>query len=112
MRRAFGLLPARLLSSAHPTEVTTTPVTSPAPPPTTPAALPTATSAAAATPAQTSVPEVSGYDKPPQNVLDVLHAPAPARPMMSPARDRILRVSWVPYPSLTQDAEPSLTLAG
>src|SRR3569623_1157052 len=101
MRRAFGLLPALLLSCAHPTEVTTTPVASPAPPPTTPAALPTATAAAAATPAQTSVPEVSGYDKPPQNVLDVLHAPAPARPMMSPPRDRILLVSWVTYPSLT-----------
>src|SRR3569833_442012 len=112
MRRAFGLLPALLLSCAHPTEVTTTPVASPAPPPTTPAALPTATAAAAATPAQTSVPEVSGYDKPPQNVLDVLHAPAPARPMMSPTRDRILLVSWVTYPSITQVAEPYLKLAG
>ena len=114
MRRAFGLLPALLLSCAHPTEVTTTPVTSPAPPPATPAALPTATAAAAsaAVPAQAPVPEVSGYDKPPQNVLDVLHAPAPARPMMSPTRDRILLVSWVTYPSITQVAEPYLKLAG
>src|SRR5262245_5379276 len=37
----------------------------------------------------------SGYSKPPQNVLDVLHAPSPPQPIFSPTRDRILLVSWV-----------------
>jgi hypothetical protein len=41
-------------------------------------------SAVAATPAH------SGYDKPPQNVLDVLHAPSPPRPYVSPKGDKIL----------------------
>ena len=113
MRRAFGLIPALLLSCAHPSEVAAPPVASPAPPATTPAALPTATtSAVAAAPMQPPAPEVSGYDKPPQNVLDVLHAPAPAAPMMSPTRDRMLLVSWVAYPSISQVAEPYLKLAG
>jgi dipeptidyl aminopeptidase/acylaminoacyl peptidase len=54
----------------------------------------------------------SGYDKPPQNVLDVLHAPLPPNPYVSPTRDRILLVSWVWYPPITQVAEPFLKLAG
>jgi dipeptidyl aminopeptidase/acylaminoacyl peptidase len=63
-------------------------------------------SAVAATPAH------SGYDKPPQNVLDVLHAPSPPRPYVSPKGDKILLVSWVSYPPITQVAEPFLRLAG
>ena len=54
----------------------------------------------------------SGYDKPPQNVLDVLHAPSPPSPYVSPTRDRILLVSWVRYPPIAQVAEPFLRLAG
>ena len=54
----------------------------------------------------------SGYDKPPQNVLDVLHAPSPPTPLVSPTNDRILLVSWVRYPPITQVAEPFLKLAG
>jgi hypothetical protein len=54
----------------------------------------------------------SGYDRPPQNVLDVLHAPGPARPMLSPTRASALLVSWVEYPSMAQVAEPFLKLAG
>jgi dipeptidyl aminopeptidase/acylaminoacyl peptidase len=57
-------------------------------------------------------PVVSGYDQPPQNVLDVLHAPQPPQPMVSPTRDRILLVAWVSYPSISQVAEPFLRLAG
>ena len=57
-------------------------------------------------------PVVSGYDKPPQNVLDVIHAPSPASPMVAPTRDRMLLVSWVKYPSIAQVAEPFLKLAG
>jgi dipeptidyl aminopeptidase/acylaminoacyl peptidase len=57
-------------------------------------------------------PAGSGYDKPPQNVLDVLHAPSPPNPYVSPTRDRILLVSWVWYPPIVQVAEPFLKLAG
>jgi dipeptidyl aminopeptidase/acylaminoacyl peptidase len=57
-------------------------------------------------------PLPSGYNKPPQNVLDVLHAPAPPRPIVSPTRDTILLVSWVSFPPISQVAEPYLKLAG
>ena len=57
-------------------------------------------------------PPTSGYDKPPQHVLDVLHAPSTPSPYMSPTGDRILLVSWVKYPPITQVAEPFLRLAG
>ena len=57
-------------------------------------------------------PARAGYDKPPQNVLDVLHAPSPPQPYLSPTRDRILLVSWVDYPPIAQVAEPFLRLAG
>src|SRR5262245_116934 len=56
--------------------------------------------------------ESSGYDKPPQYVLDVLHAPPPPNPYVSPTNDRILLVSWVWYPPISQVAEPFLKLAG
>src|SRR3954469_17243839 len=55
---------------------------------------------------------VSGYDLPPQYVLDVLHAPAPPRPILSPTRGSALLVSWVQYPAMAQVAEPFLKLAG
>jgi len=55
---------------------------------------------------------VSGYDLPPQYVLDVLHAPAPPRPILSPTRASVLLVSWVQYPPMAQVAEPFLKLAG
>ena len=70
-----------------------------------------ATTAISAAPG--SAPErVSGYDLPPQYVLDVLHAPAPPRPMLSPTRASVLLVSWVEYPPMKQVAEPFLKLAG
>ncbi|MEO8218620.1 MAG: hypothetical protein ABI718_16210, partial [Acidobacteriota bacterium] len=50
----------------------------------------------------------SGYDLPPQYVLDVLHAPAPPRPVLSPTRASTLLVSWVQYPPMAQVAEPFL----
>ena len=62
------------------------------------------------TPSQAAVK--SGYDRPPQNVLDVLHAPPPPLPIVSPTRDTILLVSWVEYPPIAQVAEPFLKLAG
>ena len=57
-------------------------------------------------------PAKSGYDRPPQNVLDVLRAPSPPNPYVSPTDDRILLVSWVRYPPIAQVAEPFLRLAG
>ncbi|MDB4954961.1 MAG: peptidase prolyl oligopeptidase [Myxococcales bacterium] len=63
-------------------------------------------------PSATAAPVTSGYDKPPQNVLDVLHAPSAPQPYVSPTRDTILLVSWVKYPSIAQVAEPFLKLAG
>jgi len=65
-----------------------------------------------ASPPSTAAPEKSGYDRPPQHVLDVLHAPAPPSPYVSPTVDRILLVSWVSYPPIAQVAEPFLRLAG
>src|SRR5215470_1714562 len=59
-----------------------------------------------------ALPALAGYDKPPQPILDVLHAPAPPSPYVSPTHDRILLVSWVSYPPITQVAEPFLRLAG
>jgi dipeptidyl aminopeptidase/acylaminoacyl peptidase len=54
----------------------------------------------------------SRYDKPPQYVLDVLHAAPPPQPFVSPTNDRILLVAWVEYPPIAQVAEPFLRLAG
>ena len=54
----------------------------------------------------------AGYDRPPQYVLDVLHAPAPPRPVLSPTRASVLLVSYVQYAPIAQVAEPYLKLAG
>jgi dipeptidyl aminopeptidase/acylaminoacyl peptidase len=59
-----------------------------------------------------SAATTSGYDQPPQPVLDVLHAPSPPQPYVSPTGETILLVSWVDYPSIAQVAEPFLRLAG
>src|SRR5215475_6794996 len=55
---------------------------------------------------------VSGYNKPPQAILDVMHAPSPAIPVVSPTDDTILLVSWQDYPPITRVATPFLRLAG
>ena len=54
----------------------------------------------------------SGYNKPPKNILHVMHAPSPPNPVMSPTNDRILLVSWQDYPSISRVATPFLRLAG
>lgn len=54
----------------------------------------------------------SGYSKPPQALLDVLHAPSPPRPYVDPAGRMLLLVSWVDYPPMSRVAEPYLKLAG
>src|SRR5262249_56979397 len=54
----------------------------------------------------------SGYTRPPKNILDVLHAPAPRSPYVNPTHDRLLLVAWQSYPAMARVAEPFLRLAG
>jgi dipeptidyl aminopeptidase/acylaminoacyl peptidase len=54
----------------------------------------------------------SGYNQPPKNVLDVMRAPMPPYPLLSPAQDMILLVSVQAYPSISRVATPFLRLAG
>ena len=54
----------------------------------------------------------SGYNQPPKNILDVMHAPSPPRPSVSPTQDSILLVSWQDYPSIARVSTPFLRLAG
>src|ERR1700723_131500 len=54
----------------------------------------------------------SGYDLPPKNILDVMRAPSPPTPVVSPTRDTILLISWQDYPSIGRVATPFLRLAG
>jgi dipeptidyl aminopeptidase/acylaminoacyl peptidase len=54
----------------------------------------------------------SGYNQPPKNILDVMHAPSPPMPRVSPTMDAILLVSWQDYPSIARVSTPFLRLAG
>jgi len=65
-------------------------------------------SAASATPVESA----SGYSQPPKNILDVMRAPLPPQPDVSPTHDSILLVSWQEYPSISRVATPFLRLAG
>jgi dipeptidyl aminopeptidase/acylaminoacyl peptidase len=54
----------------------------------------------------------SGYDQPPNDILEVMRAPSPPLPNVSPTKDTILLVSWQDYPSIARVAAPFLRLAG
>src|SRR5258707_10656557 len=54
----------------------------------------------------------SGYNKPPQYILDVMNAPSPPVPDVSPTHDTILLVSKQEYPGISRVATPYLRLAG
>jgi dipeptidyl aminopeptidase/acylaminoacyl peptidase len=54
----------------------------------------------------------SGYNQPDKPILDVMHAPAPPRPFVSPTDEDILLVAQQEYPSITRVAAPFLRLAG
>ena len=54
----------------------------------------------------------SRYDKPPQNILDVMQSPSPPVPEVSPTYDTILLVSMQDYPPISRVATPFLRLAG
>ena len=58
------------------------------------------------------VGQTSGYDLPPKNILDVMRAPLPPVPMVSPTKDKMLLVGWQLYPSIARVATPYLRLAG
>jgi len=58
------------------------------------------------------VGQSSGYDLPPKNILDVMRAPLPAVPVVSPTKDKMLLVVWQLYPSIARVATPYLRLAG
>ena len=66
------------------------------------------TASSPAAPAQSA----SGYDQPPKEILDVMRAPSPSYPNVSPAQDMILLESWEDYPSISRVATPFLRLAG
>jgi dipeptidyl aminopeptidase/acylaminoacyl peptidase len=54
----------------------------------------------------------SGYNQPPKNILDAMHAPSPPFPIVSPTYDTLLLLSWQDYPSISRVATPYLRLAG
>jgi dipeptidyl aminopeptidase/acylaminoacyl peptidase len=58
------------------------------------------------------VGQTSGYDLPPKNILDVMRAPLPPAPVVSPTKDKMLLVVWQLYPSIARVATPYLRLAG
>ena len=71
-----------------------------------------AAAALAAPPPAAAQPAAGGYDRPPQNILDVMRAPSPPSPFVSPTRDTLLLVSWQDYPTIARVATPFLRLAG
>ncbi|XHS77444.1 prolyl oligopeptidase family serine peptidase [Burkholderiaceae bacterium UC74_6] len=64
--------------------------------------------ASAAEPAATA----SGYNQPPQNILEVMRAPSPPAPSVSPTQDKMVLVTWQDYPPMARVATPYLKLAG
>jgi len=52
------------------------------------------------------------YQKPPQNVMDVLDAPNTPQTAISPTRDRVALLEPLRYPPISELAQPMLRLAG
>jgi dipeptidyl aminopeptidase/acylaminoacyl peptidase len=52
------------------------------------------------------------YEKPPKEILDVLNAPLPPTPFLSPTRDMLALADLMIYPNISDLAEPMLRLAG
>ena len=59
-----------------------------------------------------SAESTPGYNQPPKNILDVMHAPFPPYPMVSPTHDSILLATIEQYPSIARVSTPFLRLAG
>jgi dipeptidyl aminopeptidase/acylaminoacyl peptidase len=54
----------------------------------------------------------SAYQKPPKNILDILHAPLPPALFVSPTHDAMILVTPVHHPPIADLAQPFLRLAG
>jgi dipeptidyl aminopeptidase/acylaminoacyl peptidase len=54
----------------------------------------------------------SRYHQPPRYILDVMQAPLPPRPYVSPTNDTVLLVTREYYPSIARVSTPFLRLAG
>lgn len=52
------------------------------------------------------------YQKPPKEILDVMHAPAPPVPSVNPGGTHVLLLERILYPSIGEVAAPMLRLAG
>ncbi len=56
--------------------------------------------------------QTAAYQKPPKDVLDVLNAPAIPSTSISPAKDKILLIEPLIYPSIAELSQPMLRIAG
>ena len=56
--------------------------------------------------------QTATYQKPPKDVLDVLNAPAIPATSISPAKDKILLIEPLVYPSIAEISQPMLRIAG
>lgn len=65
-----------------------------------------------ALPAVHSADKAGGYSQPPKEILDVMRAPSPAQPLLSPTREHMLLVAMQDSPSIARVATPYLKLAG
>ncbi len=54
----------------------------------------------------------AAYQKPPKDILDVLNAPAIPSTSISPAKDKILLIEPMVYPSVAEISQPMLRIAG
>jgi dipeptidyl aminopeptidase/acylaminoacyl peptidase len=54
----------------------------------------------------------SNYNQPPKAILDVMRAPSPPVPSLSPTRDKLMLVTMEDYPTIAKVATPYLRLAG
>ncbi len=75
------------------------------------------TTAALAAPANTaqspaSAAAASAYNQPPKEILDVMRAPPPPSPSLSPTRDKLMLITMDEYPSIAKVGTPFLRLAG
>jgi len=72
----------------------------------------TPSSIAAPTAAARTATAASAYNQPPKDILDVMRAPPPPSPSLSPTRDKLMLVTMDEYPSIAKVAAPYLRLAG
>lgn len=54
----------------------------------------------------------SSYNQPPKEILDVMRAPPPPLPSLSPTHDKLMLVTMQDFPSIAKVATPFLRLAG